>query len=185
MREHARVLTRTEARQILGEPTQRYYSPHRDYLVFRLMLETGIRPSEAVGITMDRVDFSTGRIVVVGKNDKQRRVWMKVALRDAVKSFLARRPQSKFLFPTRKGTKVETNHLRRSVKRYAEEAGISDLENVSPYSMRHTFATRLYEETSDLELVRDALGHERVQTTMQYVHTPEPTRQELKIAMTR
>lgn len=149
------------------------------------MLETGVRPSEAVGITMSRVDFDTGRVVVVGKYDKQRRVWMKVNLRDAVKSFLARRPESSLLFPTRKGTKVETTHLRRSIKRYAEEASIDDVEDISPYSMRHTFATRLYEETSDLELVRDALGHESVQTTMQYVHTPEPTRQQLKTAMTR
>lgn len=72
--------------------------------------------------------------------------------------------------PTRKGTKVATSHLRRSVKRYAHDACIDEANRGSPHMLRHTFAMRLYRETGKIQMVQEALGHSDVSTTMIYPH---------------
>ncbi|WP_272508113.1 tyrosine-type recombinase/integrase [Salinibacter ruber] len=58
-----------------------------------------------------------------------------------------------------KGTQVATSHLRRSVKRYDRDAGIEEIERVSPRTSTHTFTTRLSRETSNMRMVQKALGH--------------------------
>jgi hypothetical protein len=82
---------------------------------------------------------------------------------------MERRPDSEWLFPTSEGTKVDTSHLRRSVKRYAEEAGLGELDPISPHTLRHTFATKLYRETGSIRRVQKA-GHSDLSTTMIYTH---------------
>jgi len=77
---------------------------------------------------------------------------------------------SRFLLPTRKGTEIATSHLRRSVKRYARKAEIEEVERVSPHTLRHAFATRLYRDTGNLRLVQKTLGHSDLSTTMIYTH---------------
>jgi site-specific recombinase XerD len=60
--------------------------------------------------------------------------------------------------------------MREAVKRYAEKAGVQEWEKVSPHTFRHTFATDLLEETSNIRLVQKALGHENLLTTQLYTH---------------
>ena len=69
---------------------------------------------------------------------------------------------------------MATSHLRRSVKRYARKAGIEEVERVSPHTLRHTFATQLYRETSNIRMVQEALGHSDLSTTM--IYTPRRRR---------
>ena len=66
------------------------------------------------------------------------------------------------------------------MKRYARDAHIEEVERVSPHTLRHTFATRLYRETSTIRMVQKALGHSDLSTTMIYTHVVE---EELKRAM--
>jgi len=89
-------------------------------------------------------------------------------------------PGAGYLLPTSKETQVATSHLRRSVKRYARKAGIEEVERVSPHTLRHTFATRLYRETSNIRMVQKALGHSDLSTTMIYTHVVD---EELEGAM--
>lgn len=79
-------------------------------------------------------------------------------------------PRVGFLFPTSKGTQVDTSHLRRSVKRYARKVDIDEVDRVSPHTLRHTFATRLYRDTGNIRLVQKTLGHSDLSTTMLYTH---------------
>jgi site-specific recombinase XerD len=65
---------------------------------------------------------------------------------------------------------VATALLRRSVKRYAKKASIKEIERVSPHTLRHTFATRLYLETGKIRIVQKALGHSDLSPTMIYTH---------------
>ena len=81
-----------------------------------------------------------------------------------------RRPESVWLFPTRQGTQLSTRYIRQMVKRVARRAGVSEVERVSPHSLRHSFATNLYAETKNLLLVQKALGHAYVSTTQIYCH---------------
>jgi site-specific recombinase XerD len=66
---------------------------------------------------------------------------------------MKRRLESEWLFPTSKGTQVDTSHLRRSVKRYAREAGLEEVERISPHTLRHTFATKLYRSAGSIRRV--------------------------------
>jgi len=166
-----KVLTDAEAERLLAQPTQRYYSPHRDYLFMRLMLKTGLRSAEAVALRPEHLDMMSGKLVVrEGKGAKDRTLWISDDLLDELREWMDRRPESEYLLSTSKGTKVDTSQLRRSVKRYARDAEIEEIERVSPHTLRHTFATRLYRETGNIRMVQKALGHSDLSTTMVYTH---------------
>ena len=86
------------------------------------------------------------------------------------RSWLDRRPESPWLFPTRTGGQVAARNLWETVKSYAQRAAIPEWEKVSPHTIRHTFATDLYRETKNIRLVQKALGHADLSTTMIYTH---------------
>jgi site-specific recombinase XerD len=176
-----KVLTEEETSSLLDEPNQRYFGPHRDYLLMRLMLKAGLRAAEVVSLRPEHVDLMSGKLMVrEGKGAKDRTLWVGEELLQELREWMDRRPESDFLFPTSKGTKVATSHLRRSVKRYAEEADVDEVDRVSPHTLRHTFATRLYRETSNIRMVQKALGHSDLSTTMIYTHVVD---EELEGAM--
>jgi site-specific recombinase XerD len=180
-----KILTEEETDRLLSEPNQRYYGPHRDYLYMRLMLKAGLRASEATALRPEHIDLMSGKLSVrEGKGAKDRTLWIGEEVLEELREWTDRRTEevegSKFLLPTRKGTEVATSHLRRSVKRYARKAGIEEVDRVSPHTLRHTFATRLYRETSRIRMVQKALGHSDLSTTMVYTHVVD---EELEGAM--
>jgi integrase/recombinase XerD len=175
------VLTEEETGRLLSEPNQRYYGPHRDYLYMRVMLKAGLRASEAVSLQPEHIDLMSGKLTVrEGKGAKDRTLWIGEELLEELQKWTGRRPESDWLLPTSKGTKVATSHLRRSVKRYAKKAEIDDVDRVSPHTLRHTFATRLYRETGKIRMVQKALGHSDLSTTMIYTHVVD---EELETAL--
>lgn len=176
-----KVLTEEEADRLLQEPNRRYFGPHRDYLYMRLMLKAGLRASEATALRPEHVSLMHGKLMVrEGKGAKDRTLWLGEDVLEELREWMDRRPESKFLLPTRKGTQVATSHLRRSVKRYARKAGIDGVDRVSPHTLRHTFATELYRKTGKIRAVQKALGHADLSTTMVYTHVVD---EELEAAM--
>ncbi|MCS3640702.1 tyrosine-type recombinase/integrase [Salinibacter ruber] len=180
-----RVLTEAETDRLLSEPNQRYFGPHRDYLYMRLMLKAGLRALEATALRPEHIDLMSGKLVVrEGKGAKDRTLWIGEELLEELQGWIDRRqekaPKADYLLPTSKGTQVATSHLRRSVKRYARDANIEEVDRVSPHTLRHTFATRLYRETGKIRLVQKALGHSDLSTTMIYTHVVD---EELEGAM--
>ena len=170
-----KILTRAESERLLDQPTSER-TPRRDYLAMRLMLAAGLRVGEAVAVATEHVDWSTGRLMIRdGKGSRDRTVWLDDRLLGELGAWMDRRPQSDagLLLPTRTGSQVHTSHLRRSVKRYARMADVDESDRVSPHTLRHTFATRLYEATTDLRLVQRALGHADVRTTQIYTHVAD------------
>jgi site-specific recombinase XerD len=169
-----KILTQTEAYALLNEPNRRYYSPERDYLAMHLMLRTGLRVGEVVALKPEHVDLESGKITVRdGKGAKDRIVYARNGLLTDLREWMDRRPESEWLLPTSKGTQTSTAQLRRSVKRYAEKAGINEVERVSPHTLRHTFATRLLESCGNIRRVQAALGHSDLSTTMIYTHVTD------------
>jgi site-specific recombinase XerD len=180
-----KILTEAETGRLLAQPNQRYFGPHRDYLFMRLMLKAGLRASEAAALRPEHLDLISGKLTVrEGKGAKDRTLWVGEEMLDELREWANRRTgeveSSRFLLPTRKGTEVATSHLRRSVKRYARKAEIEEVGRVSPHTLRHTFATRLYRETSNIRMVQKALGHSDLSTTMIYTHVVD---EELEGAM--
>jgi site-specific recombinase XerD len=185
-----KILTKEETERLLAQPNQRYFGPHRDYLYMRLMLKAGLRASEATALQPEHFDPMSGKLTVrEGKGAKDRALWVGEEMLEELREWASRRSEevggekasgSGFLLPTRKDTEVATSHLRRSVKRYARKAEIEEIERVSPHTLRHTFATRLYRETGNIRMVQKALGHSDLSTTMIYTHVVD---EELEGAM--
>jgi len=185
-----KILTKEETKRLLAQPNQRYFGPHRDYLYMRLMLKAGLRASEATALQPEHLDPMSGKLTVrEGKGAKDRTLWVGEEMLGELREWASRRSEevggekasgSGFLLPTRKDTEVATSHLRRSVKRYARKAEIDEVDRVSPHTLRHTFATRLYRETGNIRMVQKALGHSDLSTTMIYTHVVD---EELEGAM--
>ncbi|MCS3655174.1 integrase [Salinibacter ruber] len=166
-----KVPTDAETDHLTQQSNQRYYGLHRDYLFIRLMLSVRFRASEAVSLRPGHVDLMSGKLMVrEGKGAKDRTLWLGEEVLGKLRGWMDRRPASDWLLPTRNGTKAATSHLRRSVKRYARDADIEKVGRVSPHTLRHTFATRLYRETGKIRMVQKALGHADLSTTMIYTH---------------
>lgn len=166
-----KVLSQDEQERIFVQFNTRYDSGLRNLCIVRVILDAGLRAVEVVAVKSDHLDMKTGKLLVQqGKGAKDRTLWLSSDLRDQIGQWLERRPDSEWLFPTRSGTQLSTRYLRQMVKTYAVKAGISELEKVSPHTMRHTFATDLYRETTNIRLVQKALGHANLSTTMIYTH---------------
>lgn len=166
-----RPLSGAEQEALLDELNTRYYSPHRNQVMMRLMLGTGLRAGEVVALGPEHLDLEMGRLVVrEGKGAKERALWFSAGMTKAIRDWLDRRPDSPYLFPTQEGNQLSTRYLRKAVKRVAKKADLSEADRISPHTLRHTFATDLYRETHNIRLVQKALGHANLSTTMIYTH---------------
>jgi len=161
----------------------RYDAGVKNRAMVRMMLAVGLRVSEVCQLRRADIDMNACSVTIRdGKGGKDRKLWMPEGLRDLVGRWLGRRPQTGegWLFPTRTGRKTSPRSVRRTVKTYAERAGIDWFEDVSPHTLRHTFATNLLSRTGNIRLVQKALGHTDLSTTMIYTHIVDD---ELEAAM--
>jgi site-specific recombinase XerD len=166
-----KILTDEEQKRMLEQINTRYPTPHRNLCMIRLMLDAGLRVGEVVALRPEHVNMQTCKLIVrEGKGAKDREVWIPADLRDLIGSWLERRPASDYLFPTRTGSKVSTRYMREAVKRYAEKANVQEWEKVSPHTLRHMFATDFLNETGNIRLLQEILGHADISTTMIYTH---------------
>ncbi len=168
------VLTETEQEALLAQPNPRYLTGQRNRVMLRLMLDTGLRLSEAIHLRWKDIDLNSGKVMVrQGKGAKDRTLWTGeanlatlVAWRDRQAQECAGSPQH--VFTTKEGGLLDPRYIQRMVKRYAGKAGIE--KDISPHTLRHSFATDLYRETSNIRLTQKALGHANLATTQIYTH---------------
>lgn len=167
-----KVLDEDEAAALKGVFNTRYDSGVKNLCMVRLMLETGLRVSEVCNLQPGDLNMTTCKLHIRdGKGGKDRVLWVSEDLRDLVGEWLKCRPaDSDWLFPTRTGNETNPRSIRRTVKNYADKAGISWADSVSPHTLRHTFATNLLRRTGNIRLVQKALGHADLSTTMIYTH---------------
>jgi len=164
------VLTSDEVKALLAQPNPRYPTGLRNLCLMRVMLDAGLRASEALKLTVYDLDWHSGKLKVrQGKGNKDRILWLNedcLLLLQRCKEKVS--PASQLLFTTLDGSPIDDRYLRRMVKRYGAKAGIA--KDVHPHMLRHTFATDLYSQTKNIRLVQKALGHSDLSTTMIYTH---------------
>lgn len=166
-----KILSEEEKKSFLDQFNIRYQTPHRNLCMVQVMLEAGLRVSEVVSLKPEHADLDEGKVIVrEGKGGKDRIVWIGEDLCNMIREWMDRRTDSEWLFPTSKGTQVQTRYMRAMVGRMARRARISEADRVSPHTMRHTAATDLLKKTGNVELVRRMLGHADIRTTQEYVH---------------
>jgi integrase/recombinase XerD len=144
----------------------------RDRAILELMYASGLRVSEAVTLQMKDVDLDAGILTCKGKGSKTRRVPVGTSAIEWLKSYLAIRRKKenieiRNIFVTPLGRPVTRQEIHKFIKEYAKKAG---LEDVSPHTLRHSFATHLIQNSADIRSVQQMLGHADISTTQIYTH---------------
>lgn len=127
------------------------------------MLNTGLRLSEATALRWKDIDLmTTGKLMVRrGKGAKDRTLWIGENDTDKLRHWRQRQVKvcgdTDHVFTALKGKPMQNRYVQAMLARYIERAGIN--KNISPHTLRHTFATDLYRETGKIRLVQKVLGH--------------------------
>jgi len=144
-----------------------------------LLLSTGIRRSEAVGVTLDDIDLEKRQLLIRGKGDKERVVPLTDQVVEAIRAYLPYRTktQSRHLFVSAwKGHPIHGRCINRMLKIVIEKAGLAG-QGITPHKLRHTFATHLIRNGVDIRTVQELLGHSEIETTARYLHSDTKTKQ--------
>jgi integrase/recombinase XerC len=168
-----------EIERLLSAPNDRELLGARDRAILETLYSTGIRVSEVVGINRGDLDESGEAIIIRGKGRRERLVPLGshalAALRrylDTLDAELARAGVSvapeAALFVNKHGGRLSSRSVRRKVSKYLAEVGLDP--DISPHTIRHSFATHLLENGADLRSVQELLGHQSLSSTQVYTH---------------
>ena len=190
--EVAQFLDNVEYGNKLSNHQQKYHEKNkiRDLALLTLMLGTGIRVSECVGLDINDVDFDYDRIKVVRKGGYEAYVYFGEEARDALLEYLEKRKEiitveghENALFLSSQRKRISVRSVENMVKKYAQIT--TPLKKITPHKLRSTYGTALYQQTSDIYLVADVLGHKDVNTTKKhYADIDEWQRMKAKDAVT-
>lgn len=146
----------------------------RDVAIVTLLLGTGIRVSECVGLDLTDIDFRNNRIRVIRKGGNEDIVYFGSEVEDALKSYIfidrnnlePMEEHKQALFISLKKQRMSVRAVERMVKKYASQ--VTTVKKITPHKLRSTYGTNLYNETGDIYLVAEVLGHKDVNTTQKH-----------------
>ncbi|WP_145342040.1 site-specific tyrosine recombinase XerD [Rosistilla ulvae] len=171
------VLSPAQVDGLLAAPRRSDSYWQRDRALLEVLYATGCRASEVCGLRLQNVNLKQKHLKCEGKGGKQRMVPLGLRSIESIQLYIdqlrvrlvalaAATPEHLFL--SRSGQALDRVQVWRLVKRYAQRAGISD--DISPHSLRHSFATHLLAGGAGLRQVQEMLGHANIQTTQIYTH---------------
>jgi integrase/recombinase XerC len=163
---------------LLKKPDKQKEMGLRDLSILELLYSSGLRVSELTHLNSENMDLNARLVRVTGKGGKERVLPVGRKAIDAIRVYLEhtakRRKKSGYsqdhgpLFLNYRGGRLSSRSVHRLVKRYARECGIAI--EISPHSIRHTFATHLLDSGADLRSIQELLGHVNLSTTQKYTH---------------
>lgn len=169
------VLSFREVEALLAAPCGTAPGDLRDRAMLELLYATGLRVSELVALKAREVNMNAGFLLAFGKGGKERLVPIGEAANASLEAYLATaRPkldkggESEYLFVSRLGAPMTRQAFWNIIKKRARQSGIA--KNISPHTLRHSFATHLLENGADLRSVQLMLGHADLSTTQIYTH---------------
>ena len=153
----------------------------RDVALVTLLLGTGIRVSECVGLDINDVDFNNNGIKIRRKGGYETVVYFGDEVAEALHDYLEKRyhmipleGHENALFLSLQNRRITVRAVENLVKKYA--ATVTSLKKITPHKLRSTYGTSLYQETGDIYMVADVLGHKDVNTTRKHYATQEDYR---------
>jgi integrase/recombinase XerD len=176
------VLSMAEVERLLARPDPSTPMGKRDCAMLELLYATGLRVSELVGLKVLSINLESGHVRAFGKGSKERLVPMGGKAIQAVREYLSngrfqllKGANLPYLFLNFRGRPLTRQGFWKIIKKYGKEARIQ--KEITPHSLRHSFASHLLEAGADLRSVQVMLGHEDISTTQIYTHV---TRKRLK-----
>lgn len=173
--EVANLLDEVESGEKLTAKQQQFHEKTkiRDLAMLTLLLGTGIRVSECVGLDIKDVDFHNSGVHVHRKGGKEAIVFFSDEVADALELYYNERKLMKPLpgheeafFLSLQNKRISVRAVENLVKKYART--VTTLKNITPHKLRSTYGTNLYHETNDIYLVADVLGHSDINTTKRH-----------------
>lgn len=166
-----KYLTLEEAEKLLAVVDGKY--KERDYAIITLFLNCGMRLAELVSINYNDIK-ADGSLVITGKGNKERNVYLNTACLVAINNYLKVRPnegvKDRALFLSSRNQRISPKTVQHIVYSNLEKAGLGD-RGLSVHKLRHTAATLMYQHGDvDLLLLKEILGHENLGTTEIYTH---------------
>ncbi len=163
---------------LLEQPDKEKELGLRDLAILELLYSCGLRVSELVTLDIEKLDLASRLVRVSGKGGKERLLPVGrkaiVVIKEYLENTEKARKKAGFskthgpLFLNYRGGRLSARSVDRLVKRYSRECGIS--MEISPHSIRHTFATHLLDGGADLRSIQELLGHVNLSTTQKYTH---------------
>ncbi|MDR1766727.1 MAG: tyrosine-type recombinase/integrase [Lachnospiraceae bacterium] len=181
--EVAKLLDAVEDGSELTPKQQQFHkqTKYRDLALLTLLLGTGMRVSECVGIDIQDVNFETGGVLIHRKGGKEVVVYFGMEVEEALKDYLDIREtidpapgHEDALFLSLQKKRINVRSVELLVKKYATI--VTPLKKITPHKLRSTYGTSLYRETGDIYLVADVLGHADVNTTKKHYAALEDER---------
>ncbi len=173
--EVATLLDQVEAGTNLTKKQMSYHNKTvvRDTALLTLLLGTGIRVSECVGLDINDIDFNNARLKVRRKGGYEDVVYFGDEVYDALSTYMEERNHiipmeghEDALFLSMQNRRITVRAVENLVKKYA--SNVTGVKKITPHKLRSTFGTNLYQETGDIYLVADVLGHKDVNTTRKH-----------------
>lgn len=169
------VLSVKEVEKLLTQPNTRTKFGVRDKALLELMYAAGLRVSEVVNLNVNALNMDVGFVKCLGKGSKERIVPLGRNSIKAIQIYL-KKTRSVFmkdlltsnLFLTQRGKPFTRQGIWKIIKQYARAAGVK--RDITPHTLRHSFATHLLTNGADLRIVQELLGHADVSTTQNYTH---------------
>lgn len=170
-------LDEIEINELLDMPDKSKLLGVRDQAVLEMLYATGCRVSELVGLSTERIDLGNRYVLLLGKGNKERLVPVGHTCCQALEAYYPVRsqlmqkyhqPEHEFIFVNSRGGPLTDRSVRRILDKYIKALAIH--KNVSPHTIRHSFATHLLEHGADLRAVQELLGHANLSTTQIYTH---------------
>ena len=167
------ILTKQEVEELLGQPNLNTDKGLRDRAMICLIYATGIRVSELVHLRISDVNLQKGYLSC-SENGRERVIPMDRMTQNAVEAFMTNARErmlkghdSEYLFTNCSGTSMSRQGFWKVLKGYAAEAGIT--KDITPHTMRHSFAAHMLQQGADIRSVQQMLGHADVTTTQIYM----------------
>lgn len=169
------VLTKEEVEKLLRSPNTGQVLGLRDRAMLELMYATGLRISEIINLKLEDLHLTMGTLQTLGKGHKERIVpvgdeaikWVNRYLEEA-RPKLLKQKRSNYLFLNFHGNNLTRQGVWKNLKAEVRKAGIQ--KNITPHTLRHSFATHILEDGADLRIVQELLGHADISTTQIYTH---------------
>ena len=166
------ILTSREVELFLEQPDPTDAKGCRDKAMLELLYATGIRVSELIGLNLDNINLSAGFIRCANRGKERIIPLYQAAVRalqnylDRVRPQMVEHPDEKALFVNMSGERMSRQGFWKIIKHYQEKAGIQ--KDITPHTLRHSFAAHLLENGADLHSIQEMLGHADISSTQIY-----------------